>query len=472
MNSGFTVALQGLALLRTFSVAAFISVEDLGVWGILGVGLSLLGWIANAGVDAKFVQQDEEDQVRAFQKAFTVQLQLMLVLTVLAGLSLLLIVPIYDEPRIVAPGLVIIATVPLVALQAPLWVFGRDLDYLRQRLIMAADPVVTIVVTTVLAATGSGYWSLVIGMAAGRVALAAVCVACSPYPIRIRREAGTLKEYWTFSWPVMAAGGVAMVIPQSTTVVADLSIGLAAVGAMTLAHSYTQFTDRVDRILTQTMYPALCAAKDRTGVLQESFVKSNRLGMMWAVPLGVGLACFSPDLVDYVIGDRWDDATILLQTFGVAAAIGHVGFNWGAYYMVHGETRQFFTNSWVLVVVYVVLVLPLMVAFGLAGLGVGMILHSVLKLPLRAYYVRRLFPTFRMLHQAVRGFAPAVPAVGVVLLLRLLEPGVRTGGVAAAELGVFLLVFGIATYVFERPLLREVLGYFARAHRPARLVTS
>ena len=41
----------------------------------------------------------------------------------------------------------------------------------------------------------------------------------------------------------------------------------------------------------------MCAVADRTELLFETFVKSNRLALMWAMPSGLGLALFAPDLV-------------------------------------------------------------------------------------------------------------------------------------------------------------------------------
>src|SRR5207244_7381592 len=103
---------------------------------------------------------------------------------------------------------------------------------------------------------------------------------------------------------------------------------LAGVGAITLATSISQYTHRIDDVLTQTMYPAICAVADRTDLLFESFVKSNRLTLMWGVPFGVGVALFGADLVHFGIGNKWDDAIGLIQATALVAAINHVGFNW------------------------------------------------------------------------------------------------------------------------------------------------
>ena len=45
---------------------------------------------------------------------------------------------------------------------------------------------------------------------------------------------------------------------------------------------------------------------------------SNRLTAIWALAFGAGLALFAHDLVRFVLGSKWEPATILLLC-GVAA---------------------------------------------------------------------------------------------------------------------------------------------------------
>jgi len=101
----------------------------------------------------------------------------------------------------------------------------------------------------------------------------------------------------SFSGPLVVAGLSAIVLMQASILVGELATGLAGVGAIALAASISQLTDRLDAIITQTLYPAVCAVADRTELLFETFVKSNRLALMWAMPFGLGLALFAPDLV-------------------------------------------------------------------------------------------------------------------------------------------------------------------------------
>lgn len=90
-------------------------------------------------------------------------------------------------------------------------------------------------------------------------------------------------------------------------------LGLAGVGVIVLAATISDYTNRVDSIVTETLYPAICAVRDRSELLAESFVKSNRLALMWGMPFGIGLAMFAPDLVEFVLGSRWRPGVTLIR---------------------------------------------------------------------------------------------------------------------------------------------------------------
>ncbi len=59
---------------------------------------------------------------------------------------------------------------------------------------------------------------------------------------------------------------------------------------------------------------------------------------MWAMPFGLGLTLFSADFVELRHRRGVAPAVVLLQAYGVTAAIAHVGFNWDAYHRAIGKT--------------------------------------------------------------------------------------------------------------------------------------
>ena len=460
VNAGFLIALTTLGLLKGFVVAKFLSRGDYGIWGILVVGLGTLGWLKGSAISDKYIQQDEADQELAFQRAFTLELMLIGGFVALVLILVPLLALVYNQPRVIAPGLAVaFLLLPAIALQSPLWIFYRRMEFVRQRSLQAIDPVTSFVVTIALAAAGLGYWSLVIGAIVGASAAALVSLRALPYRLAIRYDRGALREYFSFSWPIFLSGLAGVVVAQGSLLVGNAVLGLGAVGVITLASAITGYVDQADDIITTTLYPAICAVRDRTDLLFESFVKSNRLTLMWGVPFGLSLTLFAPDLVRFGLGHKWAPAVRLIQIFGLIGASHHVGFNWSAFYRARGDTRPIAIVGAFVTVLFMACVVPLTVADGLDGFGIAMAISAAGALAARTYYLTRLFPGFAMLRHAVRAIAPSVPAAAAVLVLRLVESGPRTVAMALSEVAVYIVVTVLATIAMERPLLQEVIGY-------------
>jgi hypothetical protein len=76
----------------------------------------------------------------------------------------------------------------------------------------------------------------------------------------------------------------------------------------------------------------------------------------------------------------------------------------------------------------------------------------------RGIYLMRLFDGLQMLRHAARAIAPTLPAVAAVYGVRAVA-GDSSLPMAIAQLALYVAVTVAATWAFERPLLREVLGY-------------
>ncbi len=462
INALFLVGVSSLALVKGFVVAGFLSRHDYGLWGLLLASLGSLTLLKQFGVVDRYIQQREPDQELAFQQAFTLELLFNAAFAVLLLVAVPVLAFAYGRPELLAPGFALALVVPAVVLQSPLWIFYRRMEFARQRRLSAIGPVVEFVVTIALAAAGAGYWSLIAGALVGNYAGAIAAVRASPYRLAWRFSRTAAREYVNFSWPLLISGVGGLVIAQGAVIVGTATLGLAGVGAIVLAGSIVSYTTQVDQIISSTLYPAICAVRDRADLLLESFGTANRLGLMWGVPLGVGIALFAPALVRYGLGSRWEPAVGLIRAFGLIAAFDQIAYNWDAYYRARGETRPIAVVTVVTMLAFVGVALPLLGFDGLSGFGLGMAISAVVGVAGRVFYLRRLFPTLDILRHIARAAIPTAPAALAVLAARALG----AGGGAAAEAAELIAYFGLvlaATMLLDRELLRELVGYLIPA---------
>lgn len=454
-----------LAIVQGVIVAALLGAAEYGLWGLLIIAFGTLFALAAVGLDDKYISQDHPDQRAAFEIAFTLQSMLCGLFTAVALIVIPLFSLLYDEPRILVPGMLLALTLPLIALQAPIWVFYRRMDFVKQRVLESCNPVVAFVVTVPLAAAGVGFWSLVIGSVAGSLAAAIATVHYSPYKLRFRYERGALREYASFSWPLFVGSTSSVVSWQVPLTIAARTFGAASIGAVTLASQLTQFAKQVDDIVTHALYPAVCAARDRADVLFEAFTKSNRLALLWGFPVGIAAALFADPGVQLVLGSDWGLAVPLIQVLGLSAALDQIGFNWTAFARAREETRVIAVASLATLVAMLGVGVPLLLSDGLRGLALGIGAGTVAGLAVRLVYLARLFPALRIVNHVAGAILPTALAAAPVVAGRVLfgydDP--EDPGRMLAELGVFLAIAGIATWHAERDLLREAVGYLMRA---------
>ena len=469
INGSFLAAINGLGLVKGLAAAGFLATSEYGVWGLIGATTGFIMWFGAVGVEDKYIQQDHPDQQKAFQVAFTIQCMVASAVAVgiLVGMPLFSLA--YGRPEMVAPGMVLAAGMIPAALQAPLWIFWRRMDFLRQRSLQIWDPVVSLIVVVALAAAGLGVWALVIGTLAGSFTAAIVAVRASPYPLRWRYEKGAFREYASFSWPLFVASASAVLIALVPVLVASRTAGLAAVAAITLATTIAQFAYRVDEVVTQVLYPAICAVRDQAHLLFAAFSKSNRLALLWALPFGAAGALFADDFVHYVIGDKWKFAVPVIQVFAVTAAVNQIGFNWTAFYRALGRTRPIAVANVAFLIGVLGVAAPLLATHGIDGYAVGMAVATAIWLAVRLYYLAQIFPALSIVSHVGRSLPPTIAAVGAVFAVRGLTGGGRSMAHVAVEVAVFVVVAAAVTMISERELLREMWSYLKGGPAPEAL---
>ena len=465
VNGSFDIGLVGLSVVRGLIVAVFLTRSDYGVWGLLGLTLwTALGLKWVFGADEKYVQQDEADQELAFQKAFTVEVTFAVATAPIAAGIVFAFAALTGHPVLLAPGLILLLLLPATALEFSIAPYYRRMQYRRERRLQAVDPVTAAVVTIALAVLGAGYWSFVVGLLAGGWAGALVAVRACPYRLALRFDAGTLRRYVGFSAPLMISGMATLAMFQVLVLVGSSALGLAGLGTFTLVGNVVQFTDQADAIITGTLYPAICAIKDRMSLLAEVFVKSNRMSLMWAVPFGVGVALFASDLVRFGVGSRWSPAVPLLEIMGIVTAVHHVGYNWVAFFKAHARNWPIAILAALNAVVVIGLAIPLMYRFHLLGIGYAFAAAEAVGLVARGILLMRFFQGFQIMRQLARGFAPSALAAGFVLALRALAGSERTTLEALGVFACYVAVTAVATAALERSLLAEALSYLRGRH--------
>jgi O-antigen/teichoic acid export membrane protein len=474
VTAGFLAAIDALVLVQGLVVTRLLGPREIGLYGVVSTTVISLIALKRVGIDELFVAQDEADQEREFQYAFTLELGLSVAMCVIILALSPVIAAVYRDDRLLAlmAGL---AYLPIAfALQAPLWVFFRRMDYGRQRSLQAIQPVVGFAVTVPLAAaTDLGVWSLIVGQVAGYVVAVAATLRVAPYRLALRYDRQVAARYVRFSGPILLTIVGAMVIAQGQILMIKLHDGLAAAGFITLAVTLTRYIDRADQIVTATIYPAICAIQGQRRALQEMYVKSNRATLLWVLPYAVGVVLFAPDLVHFALGDKWEPAVVLLQGLAIVGAITQLGFNWFSFFRAHGQTRPPSVEALAGAVAFLALVPAGLLLDGFHGFVLARIAAALVPLAVRGLFVRRLLPDARYRQIVAPTLIPILAATAAALVVRgVLWGHHRALGQAIAEVVLFAGVYVVLALRRERDLVGELLGAMRSGRAPAGAASS
>lgn len=462
VNGSFLLAVEAIGLVQAVVVARLMTADQVGLYGIVSVTVMTLLALKQVGIDEAYVQQQGEDQESAFQHAFTLDLGLSIGFALIVAALSPLIGLIYGDMSIVGLMLALSLLPVLFALQSPAWVFLRRMDFVRQRSLQAVVPVVTLVVSVTLIVEGMGAWGLALGALAGNLSAAIMALVISPYAFRWRYDSGTAKKYLHFSAPIFLAAVCGLMIRQGQTLAFETKLGLAGAGYLTLAVTITRYADRADQMITQTIYPAICAITDRPARMAEVFEKSNRLTAMWALPFGAGLALFADDLVQFVLGNKWKPATSLIQIIGLSTAVYQLGFNWTAFYRAVGRTRPQTIYAVAGLIAFLAVPIPLLFTNGATAFAWGLFAVNLVAGFLRWRYMKDLLPTARIGRFVLRSAVPPILASIPIVIWQEASGHTPSAGRFILQLVVFVAAYIAATAALERELLTEAVSYLKR----------
>ncbi|MEY2590386.1 MAG: hypothetical protein QOJ67_2370, partial [Acidimicrobiaceae bacterium] len=112
-----------------------------------------------------------------------------------------------------------------------------------------------------------------------------------------------------------------------------------------------------------------------------------------------------------------------------------------------------------------------LLSHGLTGFGYAMLCSTVAAMTVRLVYLAKLFPARSIAVHVARSFLPTLPAAAVILLEREVlgfDDSVTRLVLEVAAYGVLVLA---TTWVTERSLLREAVGYLRQRARTSEAQT-
>jgi len=442
---------RGGALLTTIVLARLLTPTDFGVVAFAIVAIDLLSIGKDAGMGSALIQHQEEPSA-AFDTAFTLNLLMACVLTVVCLALAPQIAIWFDEPA-VGPLLRWMSLTFLLDASGfvHLVQLRRALAFRRK---LSSDVIRTIVKVTVsvtAAMAGLGAGALVAGnlAASGAASLAAWYLV--PWRPRLRIDRDRARALLRYGGRLAGSDALGVIEDRSELLIVGWMLGSAALGTYTVAgRAPALIANNLLWVTTGVLFPAYVTLREHPERLRGALLDTVRFSSMLYVPITLGLALTAGPLVSGVLGSQWESGTIVLQLLALSALPSALTFHMGDVLKSTGRTDLMLRIT----VLELVVLLPAMAVgagFGLAGVAAARLLASLVAASARAVVSLRLVQAPRgafaaaLAPSAIAGTALAA-AVALSGLLPIRSPLVRLAVMTTAG----ALAYGAVLWSRER----------------------
>lgn len=483
---------------------AYLGPSNYGLWVLLGsmtVHFSLFD-LGFSGATVKFIAQYRaRTDARALNEiASTVFFAFasigVLAYALIAGLAFNLDVlfPVTPEQAAIGQWLLLIIGVQ-VALNFPFSVFGAVTAGFQRHDINSVAAIIASIaaagVNIALVVAGYGLVAIVAAMTGVRV-LAFLAYRANAYRVYpdLHVHAGLvrkarLREVTGFSVYTSVIDWAHRLNYQLDSVIIGAFLGPAAVAVWAPAERIITATQRLTNQVNGILFPMIVdsdTAQERRR-LQQILIQGTRFSLGFVVPVAAALIIVADPLIHAWLGERAKDVagTIpVLQVLAVAVAIRVGGATGTTVLKGAGQHRMLAWVNLLTGIVNVALSAMLITRFGLVGVAYGTVI------PIAISTIAVLYPAACRrvglpVGVAVRGAVlpalwPAIPAAGVLLLLRDYAPATLVGVVLEAGVAslVYLALFiGVAVGRTDRALyIAKVKELFDRQRRTPETVST
>lgn len=451
---------QGLQFGISLVLVRLIAPEEFGLMAMLSLFIGVAAVIAESGFGGALIQKKEltlEETTSVFWLNVSVG--------TLATLALCLLAPwiaaFYKRPELEPLTRIMALNVflsSLGAVQSAL--LSRDLDFRTQMSITVWASSVSGIAAVAMAWFGFGVCSLAMQSLLSSALTALLLWKCRPWrPAGFRFNFAAVKPLFKFGSFLFFSGLLETFCARLQSLVVGKYYSAKDLGFFTRADTVQQFpSSLLSTIFDRVAFPLFCSVHDDRELMRRGMAKAIALMMFVNLPIMLGMAAVSGNLVWVVLGPRWMPCVPYLQ------ALCLVGV-WWPMHVINltaiksiGRSDLFFRLEVIKKVLWVSTVLAA-AHFSILAIAWGRMVVAAVSFWINAHYARAFlqYPAWRQIKDVLPSlFSAAVMAASAWAVGALPIPSHFL--LLALQLTAGLAVYVAMTILINAPLWREILG--------------
>ena len=449
-------SMQGLQFLMTLVMARFLTPEDYGIVGMLGVFIAISSVFVDSGFSSALTRK-QNPTIEDTSTIFLFNIGIGCMAYVIVFMIAPWVARFYEMPPITTilrvMGIMIVIN-SFSSVQATL--MTKRLDFKTQARIAVISIISSGSVGILMAYLGFTYWALVIqGIISSFISTSLYWLYSTWRPVMVFSRK-SFNEMFAFGSKLLASSIIDTIYNNIYTVVIGKAFSARILGNYSRAESYANFPSvSLTGIMQRVTYPVLCKMQDDDQQLADVYRKFLKSSAFIIFPLMTGLSALACPFVVAVIGPQWEFCATLLQIicFGLMwYPIHAINLN---LLQVKGRTDLSLRLE-IIKKVIGVSILFLFVPMGIIALCYSRILSSILCLIVNTYYTEKLI-NVGFIRQMCDLYPTLLISIAMWIIVMCL---IQFVGNVYLQLGLGIMIgvvsYTVISFIFNRQLFNTV----------------
>ncbi len=448
------VAGQGARLIAMIILARLLIPEDFGVVAIAMVFTTLVSQTVDLGFNQAIVQRKEINPSH-LSTTFWTSWAMGIGFCAVTVAASPLIATFFNEDS-VGPVLAVLSIsfviIPLGSVHGAL--LRRRMELFRFSIAEVSGSVAYVVTSVSLAFAGFGVWSLVFGsLTSDAVYVSARWILCHWHP-SFTFSLQSLKELWGFGIKVTGIKFLSFMASRLDYLIIGKFLTSAAVGFYNLGRRVPSYPiGGLQLVVMRVAFPAYSSIQDEGERLRRGYAKSVTFVSIIGLPMLIGLALVTPELVRVFFGQKWIPAIVPMQILCLAASRNTLSAANSSVFWSKGRPDIELKLSLVMLIIDIPALL-FGVQFGATGVALTRLITGFFWLPIQQVIANRLLGL--RLKDYLAAIRPAVFGTAVMTVVVL---GFRYGVSSFIDLPdvamlTILILLGALTYFIALKVAR------------------
>lgn len=454
-----SVTRAALQLLQIAVLARFLSPADYGLMSMVNVVLSYAALFSDMGLSTAFVQRQQishEERSSLYWLSVAVGGALMLLVMGISPFAAMF----FKEPKLMPLMLLVATNFLVIALGQQLRIDAeKSLNFRPVALIEIFASLVGFVVAAFTAWVGWGVYALVVAAmsSAWLTMILSWLVLAQGWRPAWRLCLGEVRWFVQFGGTMVLNNVINHVNATIDLVLGGKMLGASQLGLYSVPRNLIlQVQFLINPIFTRVGFPLIASIQHDKELVKQVYLKTMNLAASLNAPSYAAIAVFAPEIVEVLLGNRWSNATSLMQVLSLWGlfrsfanpvgsllfGLGHVRLStqWNAGMLLIAPTVIWFGSRWG----------AIGMAWSMAGIMIGMfipiwifLIRPTCGADFREYACEIIKPIICVL----------IAVVPTVVLKSQFGPSYLISGVAFS-MGV--LVYFVASFFFNKRFFNTI----------------